>query len=174
MNSQYRLIVNIQDENDCAPKFTQSNYQFHLSKSSPIGSFIGQIQSNDNDDSPSFRRIQYQVLDHDHQNIINLDLNNGSLYLAQKPSTEMKFNMTVRAIDQHNHSLFDQTNIQINLFDETTCLPMFSQEIYVFNTTEHRITPYEIGKVKENSSIKTNEYKYAELRRISWECYEYP
>ncbi len=40
--------------------------------------------------------------------------------------------MTVIAIDQHNHSIYDQANIEILLFDETPCLSMFNQTIYFF------------------------------------------
>jgi hypothetical protein len=58
----------------------------------------------------------------------------------------MSFNLTVMAIDQQNHSLFDQTNLQILTYDEATCLPIFTQTLYIFNTTEHRLIPYEIGK----------------------------
>ncbi|CAF0984110.1 unnamed protein product [Rotaria sp. Silwood1] len=153
LSSQRHLIVNINDENDCAPKFTQLNYQFRLSNSSPIWSFIGQVKADDDDYSSNFRLIQYQFLEHDYQDIIKIDLNNGSLFLAKQLSTDMKFNITVRATDVHNHSLYDQANIEILLFDETTCLPMFRQTIYVFNTTEHQIIPYEIGQVNVDNCL---------------------
>jgi hypothetical protein len=58
----------------------------------------------------------------------------------------MTFNITVMAIDQQNYSLYDQANLQILAYDEATCLPSFTQTLYIFNTTEHRLTPYEIGK----------------------------
>ncbi len=150
LSSQYRLIVNINDENDCAPKFKQLNYQFQVSNSSPIGTFIGQVQAIDEDFSPNFHFIQYKFLENNDQNIISIDQNNGSLFLIKQLTIEMELNITVIAVDQHNHSLYDQTNIQILFYDKTTCLPRFSQSIYVFNTTEHQIIPYEIGKVKDN------------------------
>jgi len=37
LSIQHRLLVNIDDENDCASKFSQLNYQFRLSNLSPIG-----------------------------------------------------------------------------------------------------------------------------------------
>ncbi|CAF4880190.1 unnamed protein product, partial [Rotaria socialis] len=70
----------------------------------------------------------------------------GSIYLTKTLSAGMRFNVTVMAIDQQNHSLYDQTTVQILSYDEETCLPTFKQKIYIFNTTEHRLTPYEIGK----------------------------
>ena len=57
----------------------------------------------------------------------------------------MTFNITIMAIDQHNHSLYDQTNVQILTYDEDQCLPTFKRTLYIFNTTEHQLTPYEIG-----------------------------
>jgi hypothetical protein len=147
LSSQRRLIVHINDENDCAPKFTQLNYRFRLSNTSPVGFFIGQVQANDDDYSPNFRLIQYKLLENLNQDLISIDPNNGSLFLVKQLPIEMKFNMTAVAIDRHNHSLYDQANIQILLFDETKCLPIFSQTIYVFNTMEHQITPYELGKI---------------------------
>jgi hypothetical protein len=141
-------MVNVNDENDCAPKFMQSNYQFRVFNSSPIGFFIGQVYANDDDYSPNFRFIQYKLLENDYQDVISIDPNNGSLFLTKQLSTGMNFNITVVAIDQHNHSLYDRANIEILLFNETTCLPRFTQTIYVFNATEHQKTPYEIGKFK--------------------------
>ncbi|CAF0903050.1 unnamed protein product [Rotaria sordida] len=153
LSSQRHLIINIIDENDCTPKFTQLNYQFRLSYSSPIGFFIGQVQADDDDYSPNFRLIQYKFLENDYQDVISIDVNNGSLFLAKQLSTEMKLNITVRAIDVHNHSLYDQANIEIFLFDETTCLPVFRQTIYVFNTSEHQMIPYEIGQVNVDNCL---------------------
>ena len=138
--------MNIHDENDCAPKFRQPNYQFRLSKSSPIGFFIGQVQAHDKDHSPNFRFIQYKLGKNVYQAMFYIDSNNGSLVLVKHPLTETNINLTVRAIDQQNRSLYDQVNIEILLFDPTKCLPKFNQTLYVFNTTEHEKIPYEIGK----------------------------
>lgn len=145
LNSQYQLIVNINDENDCAPKFTQLNYEFRIETSIAIGSFIGQVQANDDDYSSKFHSIQYKLSD---QNIIDINPNNGSLFLLQQPSVDLEFNLTIRAIDQHNHSLYDQANIQILFYDKTKC---FNQSIYVFNTTEHEIIPYQLGQIDLNN-----------------------
>jgi hypothetical protein len=154
LSSQYRLTVNINDENDCKPKFTQLNYQFRLSNSSPIGYFIGQVQANDDDYSPNFRFIQYRFLENTYQNLVNINPNNGSLFLTKQSSIGMNFSITVLAIDQHNQSLYDRANIEILLFDQRTCLPSFSQTIYVFNTTEHQKIPYEIGKVTTDDCLR--------------------
>ena len=135
----------IRDQNDCLPKFSQSNYQFRLSESAPMGYLIGQVEATDRDNSANFRRIHYKLLPDEHKPIIKINPNNGSLYLLEKLSAGMIFNLTVRAIDQHNHSLYDQANLQILTYDEAACLPTFTQLIYIFNTTEHRSTPYEIG-----------------------------
>lgn len=146
LSSQRRLIILIHDQNDCLPKFPQENYQFRLSESTPVGFLIGQLQANDHDLSPKFRQIEYKILSNDQNNFIEINSNNGSIYLAEKLTAGMTFNLTIMAIDQHNHSLYDQTNLQILTYDEAKCLPTFTQLIYVFNTTEHRKTPYDIGK----------------------------
>ncbi len=98
LSTQHRLLVNIDDENDCALKFSQLNSQFPLSNLSPIGFFIGRVQANDDDYSPNFRRIQYQILENGNQDVINIDPNNGRLCLAKQRSVGIKFNMTVIAI----------------------------------------------------------------------------
>jgi hypothetical protein len=146
LSSQRRLIILIHDQNDCLPKFSQSNYQFRLAESTPVGFFIGQIQAIDNDHSQDFRLIQYKLLDNETNHLIEINPHNGSVYLLKKLPAGMSSDIKVRAIDQHNHSLYDQANIQIVFYDEETCLPTFTQRLYVFNTTEHRLTPYEIGK----------------------------
>ena len=147
MSTQYRLIVNVNDVNDCAPKFTRLNYQFRVSNSSPIGYLLGQVSAIDDDYSPDYRRIQYQFLENDSPDIISIDSNNGSLFLMKSSSIEMELNITVLALDSHNNSLFDQANIEIFFYDEIPCISGFSQVIYVFNTTEHERIPYELGKV---------------------------
>jgi hypothetical protein len=160
LHSQRRLLVIIHDQNDCTPKFVQSNYQFRLSETTINGFLIGHVQAIDNDVSPDFRRIQYKIIDNENNHMIQIDPNNGSIYLREKLSAGMTFNVTAMAIDQHNHSLYDQTNVQIILFDEATCLPTFTQKLYIFNTTEHRLTPYEIGKFirrKIHDCILTND-----------------
>ena len=149
LSSQRRVLIIIHDQNDCLPKFSQTNYQFRLSESTPIGFFIGQVQANDRDVSAQFRRFQYQLIDSENNHILELDPNNGSLYILRKLSAGMTFNMTVMAIDQHNQSLHDQATIEIILYDDATCLPTFTQLLYLFNTSEQRTAPYEIGKQVE-------------------------
>lgn len=135
----------IHDQNDCTPTFTQSNYQFRLSESSPIGFSIGQVQAIDRDVSSKFHRIQYKLADYENKHVIEINPNNGSIYLTKKLTAGMIFNLTVIAMDYQNHSFFDQANIQILLYDEDTCIPTFSQKLYIFNTTEHRSIPYQLG-----------------------------
>ena len=151
----------IHDQNDCTPKFLVANYQFRLSESTPVGFSLGQVQANDADHSPDFRRIRYKLGENEHDPIIELDPNNGSMHLIKKLSAGMTFNVTVMAIDQHNQSLHDQTNVQVISYDEAACLPAFTQALYIFNTTEHRGTPYDIGK--ESSALE----RFHEWMRIS-------
>ncbi|CAF4355855.1 unnamed protein product, partial [Adineta steineri] len=93
------------------------------------------------------RLIQYKLLEDNNQDIIRIDENNGYLFIAKQSLLETTFNLTVLAIDRHNHSLYDQANVQIILFDETKCTVMFRQTIYIFNTTEHQTIPYDIGMI---------------------------
>lgn len=94
MSSQYHLIINIDDENDCAPTFTQLNDRFRLSNSSPIGSFISQIQAIDDDYSRNFDLIQYKLVENDYQGVVSINSKSRSLFLAKQTSTRMKFDMT--------------------------------------------------------------------------------
>ena len=146
MSSERRLIVVIRDQNDCIPKFSQSTYQFRFSESTSIGYPIGEIQAIDQDHSAQFRQLEYQLLPHPNNQIIEINRNNGSIYLKEKLSAGMSINFTVMAKDQQNHSLYDQANIQILTYDEEKCTPTFIQTLYTFNTTEHHLTPYELGK----------------------------
>jgi hypothetical protein len=148
LSSQRRLIILIHDQNDCIPKFSQSDYQFRLSESTPIGYSIGQVHAIDNDLSPNFRLVRYKLLDNETNHFIEINPDNGTIFLLKKLTAGMSYNITVMAIDQHNQSLYDQANVQILFYDEERCLPIFTQKLYVFNTTEHRLTPYEIGKRK--------------------------
>ena len=145
LSSQRRVLIVIDDANDHRPEFTQNDYQFRLSETSPIGFLIGQLQAHDHDFSPDFRRLQYKLIDHENNNIVEIDPKNGSLYLIRKLSAGMTFNLTAMAIDQQNQSLYDEANVQIFVYDDATCLPTFTQQIYTFNTSEHEKTPYKIG-----------------------------
>ena len=163
LSSERRLIVVIHDQNDCIPKFSQSTYQFRFSESTPIDYPIGEIHATDQDHSLAFRRIQYQLLPHPNSQIIQINPTNGSIYLKEKLSAGMTFNLTVMAIDQHNHSLYDQANLQILTYDEEKCTPAFTQRLYVFNTTEHNLTPYELGKRGELGSLEIISYEVSTL-----------
>ncbi|UJR28880.1 hypothetical protein I4U23_010100 [Adineta vaga] len=154
--SQRRLSIRIYDQNDCIPKFSQSNYQFRLSESTPIGFSIGHLQAIDQDLSSDFHQIQYKFITNENNHYIRIDPNNGSLYLLEKLSAGMSLNLSVMAFDKHNESLYDRTNLQILSYEEKACLPTFIQTLYVYNTTEHRTTPYEIGQVVADSCLSTS------------------
>lgn len=133
------------DENDSAPKFTESHYRFRLSNASAIGTFIGQVEAHDEDYSPNHRRIRYKLLEYNHHNVLRIDSNDGSLFLARHPFAGVNLNVTVLAIDRMNDSSFDQAAVQVLLFDRTKCSKAFNEVVYVFNTTEHQKIPYQIG-----------------------------
>ena len=167
LSSQHRLLVNINDVNDCAPKFTLKNYLFRVSNSSTIGVLLGQVQAIDEDYSPTYHRTQYRFLDPHHQDVISIDPNNGNLFLIQQPLMSTGFHLTVVASDEQDRSLNDQTNVEILFYDETTCSAAFEQTVYVFNTTEHERTPYPIGK--RSCEIKHRNSWYFQCRSSEWE-----
>lgn len=73
---------------------------------------------------------------------------------SSSSSIETVFNITVKAIDQHNQSLSDQTNIELLFYNEQICLENVNQTIFIFNTTEHEIIPYELGQIHlDNCSL---------------------
>ena len=146
LTSEYHVNIEVIDVNDCAPKFTQTNYRFRLSNATAIESFFGEVQAIDEDSSLEYRRIRYQFLDQQEEEIVTIDPNNGSLFLLRFPSQELHWNLLVLAIDQDNQSLFDQANIEISFHYQKCCVWKFNEDTYVFNTTEHQPIPYEIGK----------------------------
>ncbi|CAF0749742.1 unnamed protein product [Adineta steineri] len=159
--SQRRLVILIHDQNDCIPVFSQTNYQFRLSETTPVGFPIGHIEAIDHDLSDNFRRIQYKQINNENNRFIDINPNNGSVYLIEKLSAGMTLNISVMAIDQQNESLYDRTNIQVLSYNEEECLPTFTQKLYIFNTTEHKPTPYEIGQVSADSCLSTSiEFSY--------------
>jgi hypothetical protein len=137
LKNEYQLDIEVMDVNDCAPRFIRKNFHFRVSNETMLGSSFGQIQAIDEDDSLEYRQIRYQFLDQENEEEI----------IIQFPSMDTQWNRTVLAIDQENHSLFDQSNIEIIFFYQKTCLSGFSEDVYTFNTTEHQSVPYEIGKI---------------------------
>lgn len=147
LSSEYCLIIHINDENDCAPKFSRRKYEFRISNASESGSIIGRVQAFDEDYSPKFRLIEYKLLSNEHEELIRIDAKNGTLVLVQQPSSIIAVNRTIVAFNSDRPSLFDQIEIELIFYDESNCLPMFNQSIYIFNTTEHQTIPYTLGQI---------------------------
>lgn len=146
--SEYQLNIDVIDVNDCSPRFSQKNYLFRITNETIRDLPFGRIQAIDDDYSVEYRQIRYRLLDD--EELIFIDPINGTLFLLQYPSMDIQWNRTIIAIDQHNQSLFDQAYLEIIFTYEKTCLAGFSEDSYTFNTTEHQIIPYEIGRVDLN------------------------
>ena len=155
LTSEYQVDIEVIDINDCAPKFTERNYRFRVWNDTSMETFLGEVRAIDEDYSPEYRQIRYEFLQQseEEKEIIALDRNNGSLYLLRFPSREIRWNLIVLAIDQENQSLFDQATIEIIFDYHKPCVWKFSEDLYVFNTTEHQPIPYEIGIEKKQVEL---------------------
>nr|CDS32740.2 protocadherin 11 [Hymenolepis microstoma] len=150
LTSRADICINIEDINDNPPQFASSVYTFKVAENLPsnksinrIGHFIGKIQATDRDTGPN-ARIQYYV-SQNAKGIVEIDTNNGSLYLVSPFDREKtrQFVFTVIATDQAdgNHTTYSKLSgsaeVRIIITDMNDCQPEFESANYNFEVEEN-------------------------------------
>uniref|UniRef100_A0A5K3EQI3 Cadherin domain-containing protein n=1 Tax=Mesocestoides corti TaxID=53468 RepID=A0A5K3EQI3_MESCO len=137
------VVITVEDVNDCAPEFDQSNYEFVVKEGQRPQQSIGSVHAIDNDADPKNSRIQYSisgldVLQPPHPSSGNSDgvgasslfaiTSNGEIYTRNFPIDREKtpiLSFTVVAFDNGQPPLSAFANVVIRVQDVNDHAPVW-------------------------------------------------
>lgn len=157
------VSVRILDENDCAPEFTQTLYQFAEEENVPDfskqpaskteGKAIGSILAKDRDLDPV---LTYSLLTNP-QDAFSIDAKTGTLYIVRPFDREAFLSSTYEGIEVKRSQATNEstviahlraqvsdgkhtaeTKIQVTITDVNDCPPIFEKTNYEFFVEENR------------------------------------
>uniref|UniRef100_A0A0N5A589 Cadherin domain-containing protein n=1 Tax=Parastrongyloides trichosuri TaxID=131310 RepID=A0A0N5A589_PARTI len=149
--SRTKVILEIEDINDCYPEFSSSFYEGNVPKDAIYGHKISNIKAVDKDSGPN-GMVRYTFVG-DVPSFIVLNKNDGRIIVNKEISNSYNvgdlFNLTIKATDRGNPPLSAVSYILIRIVDKS--LPIFSQLRYKQKIKENLIPNNEVMKVRANS-----------------------
>ncbi|CAH1987791.1 unnamed protein product [Acanthoscelides obtectus] len=134
-SSIMHVKVYVDDSNDNAPIFQQSDYEKSISEGSPVSSSIEKIVATDADMEETLNsEVGYDITSGNDEGCFRLDSSTGVLYVNKtldydKGPTE--YNLVIRACDRGVPSLCTLTNFLVVLHDENDNYPTFPVSEYL-------------------------------------------
>ncbi|CAG4999572.1 unnamed protein product [Parnassius apollo] len=121
------LIVNLIDQNDHAPRFTQQQYIANVLEGNTKGEFVVQLAAKD-DDRGANARILYHIVDGNHDNAFIIEpAFSGSVktnIVLDREIREM-YKLTVIATDEGDPQMTGTATLRINVVDVNDNQPTF-------------------------------------------------
>ncbi|XP_050668610.1 protein dachsous isoform X2 [Leptidea sinapis] len=133
-------VVNLIDQNDHAPKFTQQEYTANVFEGNIKGEFVVQLKAKDNDEGVN-ARILYHIVDGNHDNAFIIEpAFSGSVKTNIVLDREIResYKLTVIATDEGNPQMTGTATLRINVVDVNDNQPTFPppNTIYISEDTE--------------------------------------
>ncbi|KAH0616155.1 hypothetical protein JD844_027065 [Phrynosoma platyrhinos] len=134
------LLVHLQDENDNAPTFMQTEYTGLISESASVNSVVLTdsnvplvIQATDAD-KDSNALLVYQIIEPSVHKYFAIDSSTGAIHTVMSLDYEKRnmFHFSVQVSDMGNPRLFAEyaANVTIYVIDINDCPPVFSKDLY--------------------------------------------
>ena len=122
------LIIEIIDENDNPPKFSQNAYQASISEGASLGAEIIQVIAKDSDEGVN-GQVEYQIINDD-SGTFQADSSTGKIYLRSGLDREAigYYSIMVEASDKGIPSLTSTCLVHLEVLDENDHTPEFLQE----------------------------------------------
>ncbi len=148
LSSTASIIINIVDQNDVRPQFTQAIVSVQISEMAALGSPVAQIMATDSDTT----NITYSLLGGNDDRRFSINPSSGLITLTGMLDFETTnfYNLSVTASDGVIPSSTATVTIQIT--DANDNAPVFSQEIYMETILEDVIPGSFILQVFANDS----------------------
>ncbi|XP_060081086.1 cadherin-23-like [Ylistrum balloti] len=157
LSSIANIVFQIQDINDNAPQFSQSNYTFTVSEGKQYPQEIGNVVANDADSS-SNANISFSITgtNASHFTIFMVGNNMGKIVVSEGTvldyETTPQYNLVLTARDNPDVNRFDvykETSVKltIRLRDNNDNKPLFDKDNYYFFTVETFGGTNQIGQV---------------------------
>ncbi|CAI5444412.1 unnamed protein product [Caenorhabditis angaria] len=154
-SSTSQISITLQDVNDNWPIFYPNEYQLTireglLDSNSPLL----RVSATDADEA-KFGEVAYQILSDSKSFTINTT--SGDVF-AKKPLTRGKYHLIIGAKDGSGQTSEHPANVYINVIDQETLVPMFSQSRYEIRTTEDILPGIAIGNI---AAVSDGKIKYS-------------
>ncbi|XP_045495363.1 protein dachsous [Colias croceus] len=121
------VIVNLSDQNDHAPRFTQQQYIANVFEGNTKGEFVVQLAAKD-DDKGANAKILYHIVDGNHDNAFIIEpAFSGSVKTNIVLDREIResYKLTVIATDEGNPQMTGTATLRINIVDVNDNQPTF-------------------------------------------------
>ncbi|XP_045768746.1 protein dachsous [Maniola jurtina] len=121
------LIINLLDQNDHAPRFTQQQYTANVLEGNTKGEFVVQLAAKDGDRGAN-ARILYHIVDGNHDNAFIIEpAFSGSVKTNIVLDREIRetYKLTVIATDEGNPQMTGTATLRINVVDVNDNQPTF-------------------------------------------------
>ncbi|CAB3403624.1 unnamed protein product [Caenorhabditis bovis] len=117
------LIVNVDDENDNAPRFVQHNMIAYVDEMDPIGSLVAKVTAFDADTGEN-GIVTYSIVSGNENQLFEIDNINGDVRLAKKVDMDehVESIIRIRATDGAKYSLSDEMSLHIRNANVTSNL----------------------------------------------------
>uniref|UniRef100_A0A1A8HUK7 Cadherin-1 n=1 Tax=Nothobranchius kuhntae TaxID=321403 RepID=A0A1A8HUK7_NOTKU len=141
------IIVNVIDQNDNKPIFTQSTYTASVAEASPINFDIVQVEATDaddpNTDNADIRyRITSQVPEVPYVDMFTINPTTGAIRV-NRPNLDREkypqYTLMVRAADTQGEGLFTEAKVILKVTDSNDLPPVFTQSSYKSSVEENKV-----------------------------------
>ena len=120
-----QVTITLEDQNDCEPHFSQSQYQAIIRENNAISLYIATLLATDCDISLPFRGIRYST---NPQEVVHIDPVSGFVTAAKSfdfESEQSSYMIEVRAESYSNMSQYDTATLNIIITDSNEYNPEF-------------------------------------------------
>ena len=165
LTDESTIQLTVIDVNDRVPQFTEESYQLAVSEDLDAGATVGRLKAEDMDSAGNNSDVLYYKL-------MELSLPNIDRFIVEETGLvttnrtfnferRQSFDLLVRAIDQGDPPLINDTIITITILDGNDHDPVFDQDVYeasiledVLNDTEVLTIHATDGDVGSNSELR--------------------
>ncbi|XP_044255905.1 protein dachsous [Tribolium madens] len=133
-SSVIAVSINVEDTNDNAPVFKQTDYETTISEGTPIGTSIKRFEATDGDSSGPNSDITYDITSGNDEHLFRLDMISGVLFVNGTLDYDngiTEYNLVIRACDRAAIPLCTLNIFAIELQDENDNEPKFPVSEYL-------------------------------------------
>ncbi|KAL3880729.1 hypothetical protein ACJMK2_032946 [Sinanodonta woodiana] len=148
LNSSRRFTVEILDENDVAPRFTQGTYFAKIEENNKIGDLVTKVSAEDLDKGIN-AEVTYTIIDNGgHDFRINSETGEISAYVTLDRENVSRVILKVKAVDGGtNPKLTGEATVVININDQNDNAPLFGKASYNFVIEENTSIGSKVGNI---------------------------
>ncbi|CAC5362402.1 PCDHD1 [Mytilus coruscus] len=150
-NATKSFVIQIEDENDNQPVFTDTEYKSRITENKPPFTYITKVSATDADQGNN-AQVRYQ-LGEDVQNDFQIESNTGIIKSKRSLDREKKgfYSFFVYAVDNGvSSSRTSSVVVDVTVEDENDNYPQFSKQHYTFEITENQ--QIQVGRVEANDT----------------------